>query len=141
MADSKHSIPASGASPNADFPDTLGVWVAHRAAWAAAKHLVADTKATWEAFDADHMKPLYDAHERGEIDTSEVHKIERQSALLASVHSKAVNAMTFIPAPSLAALHWKITTAKADSLFDGETVCVSAIDAILADVARLGGLA
>jgi hypothetical protein len=49
--------------------------------------------------------------------------------------------MTLVPAPTLAALHYKIRTAHADSVFDGSTDADESIEAIISDVRRLGGLA
>jgi hypothetical protein len=108
-------------------------------AWKSAVRLVHLTKSACARFDAERVSPISQAHERGEAPFDQVELIEREAEDFAEAHAEAVNALTLVPAPSMAALHFKIRTAHADRLFDGTDTSNSAIDAIIADVRRLAG--
>lgn len=161
MATNTHSTPASAQQPGlsalrpnrraflsaaAMAPVALAIpatafATTHSSAWDAAVQRVNETKGTCDVFAAAKLNPTNDAFDAGLISYDQLRVVESQATEIASDHSDAVNAMTLVPAPTLAALHWKIATAEADYLFDGEDVSRAAIKTVIADLARLGGLA
>ena len=81
---------------------------------------------------------MLDAYYSGAATNEAATKAEDAAGELAAAHADAINDMALVPAPTFAALHYKIRTAHDDGLFDASQTADEAIEAIIADVRRLG---
>lgn len=106
-------------------------------AWTAAAKAEQDAREAAERFHATYVRPVDEAHERGEVPLAAVHEQEQAYAECNALHQAAFNALLTTPAPSLQAVARKLRLGCQDWLFDGSSQSIAALEAIAADVERL----
>jgi hypothetical protein len=110
-------------------------------AWNAAVQKVTDAQQAMDrAYEVD-VKPVLAASETGAATIQQVNDAEHSWGIYPSALADAINEMTVTPAPSVAAVAYKVETARKDGLFDGSSTAHKAFDAITEDLCRLGGVA
>jgi len=98
---------------------------------------MAEEAAQWRAI----VKPVSDAHARGEAQLEEVFEAEERWARYPSARFAAVQQMLLTPAPDLAGVAEKMATARRHEALDrGEPDIAAALHQIETDIRRLAGV-
>jgi hypothetical protein len=112
-------------------------------AWDDAVRAELATHAAYEKYHAETLTPIYAQHDRKAISWDEMHAGEDVFNELVWTHLKALKALLATPAPTTAALLYKIQRGQADEIFSCGDSSPKAIEHIASDLRRFvkGGAA